>query len=81
MSLIEKQIVDKIEVLEYNIIQIRTVNIIEKDGNEIAKSYSRKVLSPGDDVSNEDIKVQSIANLLWTNEVIESYKLSIVNYL
>jgi hypothetical protein len=81
MELIEKQLIDKIEILENNIIQIRTANIIEKNGNEIAKSYHRKSLCPLDDILNEDLKVQSIANLLWTNEVIENYKLSIVNNL
>ena len=74
MALIEKKIIDKIEVLENNSIQIRTATIIEKDGIEIAKTYHRHVLSPGDDISNEDTKVQSIANAIWTDEVIADYK-------
>ena len=74
MYLIEKQIIDKIEVVENNSIQIRTATIIEKDGIEIAKTYHRHVLSPGDDINNEDVKVQSIANAIWTDEVIAEYK-------
>jgi hypothetical protein len=74
MALIEKQSIDKIEVLENNSIQIRTATIIEKDGIEIAKTYHRHVISPGDDISNEDVKVQSIANAIWTDEVISDYK-------
>ena len=81
MALIEKQIIDKIEILENNCIQIRTANIIEKEGKEIAKTYHRKSFVPTDNLINENLKVQSIANLLWTNEVIENYKLSIVNNL
>ena len=74
MGLIEKQIIDKIEVLENNSIQIRTATIIEKDGIEIAKTFHRHVLSPGDDITNEDVKVQSIANAIWTDEIIAKYK-------
>lgn len=78
MELIEKQIIDKIEIVENNSIQIRTSTIIEKDDVEIARTYHRHVLSPGDDVSNEDARVQSIANAIWTDDVINSYKASIV---
>jgi hypothetical protein len=77
MALIEKQSIDKIEVLENNSIQIRTATIIEKDGIEIAKTYHRHAISPGDDITNQDEKVQSIANAIWTEEVINNYKLLI----
>ncbi len=73
MALIEKTIIDKIELVENNSIQVRTATIIEKDGTEIAKTYHRHVVSPGDDVSNEDPKVQAIANAVWTEEVIAAY--------
>jgi hypothetical protein len=78
MALIEKQIVDKVELVESNHIQVRTANIIEKDGLEIARAFHRHVLSPGDDVSGEDPKVQAIANAVWTEEVIAAYQASLV---
>ena len=74
MALIEKTIIDKIELVENNSIQVRTATIIEKDGTEIAKTYHRHVVSPGDDVSNEDPRVQAIANAIWTDEVIAAYQ-------
>ena len=74
MALTEKTIIDKIELTEVNTIQIRTATIIEKDGIEIAKTYHRHSLNPGDDVSNEDTRVQAIANVIWTEEVINAYK-------
>ena len=74
MALIEKQSIDKIEIVENNSIQIRTATIIEKDGIEIAKTYHRHVISPGDDITNQDAKVQAIANAIWTEEVINNYK-------
>jgi hypothetical protein len=74
MSLIEKTIIDKIEVVKTNYIQVRTATIIEKDGIEIAKTYHRHILNPGDDLSNEDLKVQDIAKAVWTEKVINDYK-------
>jgi len=79
MALIEKTIIDKIELVENNSIQVRTATIIEKDDVEIAKTYHRHVVSPGDDVSNEDPKVQAIANAIWTEEVIAAYQALIAN--
>lgn len=78
MALIEKQKVDLIEVLENNVFQVRTANIIEKDGTEIARTFHRHILAPGDSVSNEDPKVQAIANAVWTAEVIAAYQASLV---
>jgi hypothetical protein len=78
MALIEKQKVDLIEVIENGTLQIRTANIIEKDGKEIARTFHRHVLSPGDDVSGQDPKVQAIANAVWTPEVIAAYQASLV---
>ena len=78
MALIEKQIVDKVELVQSNHIQVRTANIIEKDGTEIARTFHRHVLSPGDSIVNEDPKVQAIANAVWTEEVIAAYQASLV---
>jgi hypothetical protein len=79
MALTEKTIIDKVELTEVNTIQVRTATIIEKDGVEIAKTYHRHVKHPGEDVSNEDPKVQTIANAIWTAEVIAAYQALIAN--
>ena len=73
MALQEIIKVDHIEVIENNSIQIRTATIIERDGTEISRSFHRHVVAPGDDISNEDPKVQAIANAVWTEEVITAY--------
>ena len=78
MALIEKQIVDLVELVQTNHIQVRTANIIERDGVEITRTFHRHVLSPGDDVSGQDSKVQAIANAVWTPEVIAAYQASLV---
>jgi hypothetical protein len=74
MALTEITKVDQIELVENNSIQIRTATIIEKDGIEISRSFHRHIVAPGDDLSNEDIKVQAIANAVWTEEVISAYQ-------
>ena len=77
MALTEKTIVDKVELVENNSIQIRTATIIEKDGVELTRTFHRHVVCPGEDVSNEDPKVQAIANAIWTEEVVSAYKASL----
>ena len=76
MALIEKTIIDKIEVIETNSIQVRTATIIEKDGTELTRTFHRHVLAPGADLTNEDPKVQAIANAIWTEEIIAAYQAS-----
>jgi hypothetical protein len=76
MALTEKTIVDKIEVIENNSIQVRTATIIEKDGTELTRTFHRHVLAPGADLTNEDPKVQAIANAIWTEEIIAAYQAS-----
>jgi urease accessory protein UreE len=78
MALIEKQIVDLVELVQSNHIQVRTANVIEKDGTEIARTFHRHVLAPGDSIVNEDPKVQAIVNAVWTEEVIAAYQASLV---
>jgi hypothetical protein len=78
MALIEKTIIDKIEILENNCIQVRMANVIEKDGTELTRAFHRHVITPIDDITNEDEKVKSIASSIWTPEIIEAYKQSIV---
>ena len=78
MALIERQLVDLVELVQSNHIQVRTANIIERDGVEVTRTFHRHVLSPGADVTNEDPKVQAIANAIWTEEVIAAYQASLV---
>jgi hypothetical protein len=77
MALIEKTIVDKIEIIENNSIQVRTATIIEKDGTELTRTFHRHVVTPGTDISNENPKVQAIATAIWTEEIIAAYQASL----
>jgi hypothetical protein len=79
MALTEKTIIDKIEIIENSSIQVRTATIIEKDGTELTRTFHRHVLAPGADLTNEDLKVQAIANAIWTEEIIAAYSASLVS--
>ena len=78
MALKEKSVVDKIEVLLDGCIQVRRRDQILKDGVEVASTFHRHVVVPGDDVSNEDPRVAAVATATWTDEVVAAYKKSLL---
>ena len=69
--------IDRIEIIDGSIIQVREVTIITKDNVEIARTYHRWAFTPLDDVSSMPKEVQDIAAVVWTPEVIAAYQLSI----
>ena len=73
MALSEQSIIDQIEVTRNGSVNVRRADLVLKDGVEIAKTYHRHVLSPGDDLAKEDAKVVAIAQAIWTSEVLEAY--------
>lgn len=74
MALTERQEVDKIEIVgPYRAVQVRTATVIERDGEELTRSYHRHVVSAGDDYSNETAEVQAVCEAVHTAEVIAAY--------
>jgi hypothetical protein len=71
--LTEETIVDKVEVVENGTVQVRTANVIKRDGIEINRSFHRHVISPGQDYANEDAKVIAICGAVHTSETIAAY--------
>jgi hypothetical protein len=74
MALTEIKVIDKIEVVENGVLQVREATKIMKDGEEIAKTYHRWSFAPGSDVSEMPANVQAIAAAAWTPEVISAYE-------
>lgn len=73
--MINKEVViDKIEVLEDGGILIRQVTKIMEHGEEISRSYHRSSLAPGQSIADQDARVQSVCNAVWTSEVIAAYQ-------
>jgi len=78
MALTERTEVDKIEIVgPHRAVQVRTATVIERDGEELTRSYHRHVVSAGDDYSNETAEVQAICAAVHTAEVIAAYQASI----
>lgn len=80
MALTERTVEDKIEIVgQFKHIHVRTATIIERDGTEISRSFSRHVVSPGDDMSGESAQVQEIASVVHTAEVKSAYQAHLAN--
>jgi len=74
MALTERTEQDKIEIVsQFKMIQVRTAVVIERDGVEISRSFSRHVVAPDADVSGESAEVQAIASAVHTDEVKAAY--------
>ena len=77
MALTEKQEY-KVEVIPpYSILQVRRADIILKDGEEVARSYHRHVVSPGDDCSGECDCVKKVAAALHDEACCAAYQASL----
>ena len=74
MALTEKVEIDRIEVVEHGVIQVRQATIIERDGKFVSRTFHRWVLTPDMDISDQEQKVKDIANAAWTPEVRQAYE-------
>ena len=78
MALTKETIVDKIEVVENGVVQVRTATRVLEDGVALSQSYHRHFLEPSTkdsgswadtDISGEDARVQAVATATWTDSV------------
>jgi len=77
--MLEKKItVDLIETIENGAVQVRAKTSVFEDDKELSYSYHRHVVSPGDDYSQEDARVQAICAAVHTPEVIASYQATLI---
>ena len=74
MALTERTEQDKIEIVsQHKFIQVRTAVVIERDGVEISRSFSRHVVAPDADITGESAEVQAICNAVHTQAVKDAY--------
>jgi len=73
MALTEKIEIDRIEIANQWVIQVRQSTVIERDGDFVSKTFHRWVLTPDSDISGQEQKVQDICNAAWTDEVKSAY--------
>ena len=67
--------IDQIEIVgDFKAIQVRTVEIIKENGEEIQRGgYHRHVIMPGDDISNESAEIKAIAASVHTDDLKAAY--------
>lgn len=76
MALTEKTVNDKIEVVNngtYSVVQVRTANIIKRNGEEISRSFHRHMVMPDADLTAEDADVSAICTTVFTQAVKDAY--------
>ena len=69
-------VIDKIEIVENGIVQVRQATKILENGEELSKSYHRWSLSPGQNITDQDIRVQAVCNAVWTMEIVEQFRIN-----
>jgi DNA-binding transcriptional LysR family regulator len=77
MALTETKTVDQITVNENGTVLYREATRILKDGEQIAQTYHRTSLTPGQDLAGHPSNVVAIATTAWTAEVIAAYEAQI----
>lgn len=70
----ERAAIGKIEILENLQIQIREDVVIERDGKELIRTFNRRVVSPGDDVTKEAKIILDVTGVLWTAAAIKKFQ-------
>jgi hypothetical protein len=74
MALTKDTIIDKIEVVEDGVVQVRQATRILEDGNVISQSFHRWTIVPGQDYSNQDDRVKAICQVTHTSSVVTAYQ-------
>jgi hypothetical protein len=77
MALTKEVVIDKIEVVENGVVQVRQATRIIEDGNQLSQSYHRWTIAPGQDYSTQDAKVKAICDAAHTDAVIAAYEAAI----
>ena len=70
---------DKIEtvlndVWNFSTVQVRTATIIREDGTDLSRSFSRHVVNPDADLTQEDADVQAICTVVFTQTCKDNYQ-------
>jgi len=67
MALVKEVVIDKIEVMESGVIQVRQATRVLEDDVVLSTSYHRHVLERDADLTNEDPKVAAVATAAWAD--------------
>jgi DNA-binding transcriptional LysR family regulator len=74
MAITKSTVVDQVTVTENGTVLYREATRVVEDGNEIAKTFHRTSLTPGQDLTGVPENVAAICNVAWTEAVITAYQ-------
>lgn len=74
MAITKSTAVDQVTVTVDGTVLYREATTITEGGNEIAKTYHRTSLTPGQDLTGQPAQVVAICNTAWTPECISAYQ-------
>ena len=74
MSFTESKTINEITVTENGTVLYREATRITRDGEQIAQTYHRTSLTPGQDITDQPAQVAAICAVAWTPEVIAAYQ-------
>lgn len=74
MAITKQTAVDQITINENGVVFYREATKVVEDGNEIAKTYHRNCLTPGQNLTGHPANVVAICNAAWTSEVVAAYQ-------
>ena len=77
MALEKNVTVDRIEVLERNIVHVHTKVVVLEDGKQISVAINFHAIIPGDDYSAEDARVQAVCAAMHTAEAVAAYEAAV----
>lgn len=76
MTLTKEIVIDKIEVIENGMVQVRQATRIMEDGVQLSQSFHRWTIAPGQDYSDQADNVKAICQATHTPAVIAAYEAS-----
>ncbi len=75
MALTKTTVIDKVEILENGVIQVRRAIRVFDDGELVGERYHRDApLEPGQDVSAQPNILQRVCTAVWTPAVVAAYQ-------
>ena len=67
-------VIDQITITEHNVVLVRVAERAVADGQVIAENYIRKSFTPGQNVSSEDDRIQTVCAAIWTPAAVAAYQ-------
>jgi hypothetical protein len=74
MAFQETKVIDQITVTENGTVMVREATRVTKDGEQIAQTFHRTTLAPGQDLTGQPENVAAICNAAWTADVLAAYQ-------